>query len=155
MPCSATKRCLQAQLVVEYRVQLACSGRTLIAMWLHLRSVQAVDKVLAEVPTNVQVLNLLEMLLKRLGRTIDATEAVLAASAAQPKNLELLHAVFDLHIRCSIFPYTFCVYHSVLKIEDKVLANINLQPREAYLSVMHSSLVTAVIAAALMAPFCT
>ena len=60
---------------------------------------QVVDKVLAEVPTNLQVLNLLEMLLKRLDRPADATKALMAASAAQPKNLDLLNAIFDLHIR--------------------------------------------------------
>ncbi|KAK9803086.1 hypothetical protein WJX73_009715 [Symbiochloris irregularis] len=60
---------------------------------------KSVDAILAETPTDLHCLNLLESLLQRLDRGKDSLAAVLAASAAHPKDAGLLQAVFDIHIK--------------------------------------------------------
>ena len=60
---------------------------------------QLVDAVLAEVPTNLQTLHLLQMLLRRLNRAAESSKAVLAASASKPKDIELMRAVFEVHVK--------------------------------------------------------
>ena len=60
---------------------------------------QAVDAVLAEAPCDTQVLSVLEYVLQQLKRSADYSQAIMAASNAQPKDPELMRALFDLYLK--------------------------------------------------------
>lgn len=62
-------------------------------------ALQSVDSILAETPSCLHTLNLLETLLNRLDRGVDAWTAILAASAKHPKDAGLLQAVFEVYIK--------------------------------------------------------
>ena len=61
---------------------------------------QACADLQQEVPTDTQVLNLLAMVLKAAGQQTELAATYAAASAAQPKNAELLRGLFAAHVAC-------------------------------------------------------
>lgn len=62
--------------------------------------VQACADLQQEVPTDTQVLNLLAIVLKAAGQQKELAALYAAASAARPKNAELLRGLFAAHVAC-------------------------------------------------------
>ena len=67
---------------------------------------QACADLQQEVPTDTQVLNLLTMVLKAAGQQKEVAAMFAAASAAHPKNSELLRGLFTAHVACGPSLYT-------------------------------------------------
>ena len=61
---------------------------------------QACADLQQEVPTDTQVLNLLAMVWKAAGQQKELTAMYAAASAAHPRNAELLRGLFAAHVAC-------------------------------------------------------
>ena len=64
---------------------------------------QACADLQHEAPSDTQVLNLLTMVLKAAGQQKEVAALYAAASAAHPKNSELLRGLFTAHVACGPF----------------------------------------------------